>query len=66
MYTMMANVQMTRRKQLCFVLDEHDEVRWTGQSVGGALQYLIEQGETEFNLEGPNTDDHFVVTVRRT
>ncbi len=65
MYTLHTNVHMTRRKHLCFVLDESDTVLWSGQSVGGALQYLIEVGQVEFILDGPNPEERFVVNIRR-
>ena len=64
MYTLQANGRLTRRKQLCFILDEHEALLWSGKSVGGAISWLQEAGETKFILEGQEPGERFILTFR--
>ena len=45
MMTLVIDVAMTRRKLFCFVFDEHKTLLWSGQRVGEALAWLVDQGE---------------------
>lgn len=63
MYTIKADVQVQRRRRMCFVFDEHDQLRWSGKTVSGALKYLEEQDQVRFRLEGPGPDENFIIEL---
>jgi len=52
MFTIVAEVQVTRRQRLSHVLDDAGTVHWSGRSVVSAVEYLFENGQTIFLLEG--------------
>ncbi len=63
MYTMHVNVHFSRRKTLIYILDEHEEVRWTGTSYAKALDYLLDNGQSQFKLEGNEPGESYIVNT---
>lgn len=64
MYTLYADVQLTRRNRMHHVMDDAGVLKWSGKSLLGALEYLAEQGQDEFKLEGDDTDPSFLVMAK--
>lgn len=52
MFSLIAEVQVTRRQRLSHVLDETGTVVWSGKSVVSAVEYLHENDQKVFRLEG--------------
>ena len=65
MFTMMTDVQMTRRKRLIFILDENDTVLWSGANVAEALDWLIENGHVQCTVEGQRESLRFDIGFAR-
>lgn len=52
MYTIYTDIQQTRRKRFHHVVDERGTILWSGQTVEGALEWIIDQGFDVFRIEG--------------
>lgn len=65
MYTLLCNVQITRRTSMCFVMNDEDALAWSGKSVYGAIEYLVENHKQQFILEGPNPEDRYLLSVSK-
>ena len=65
MLTMMTDVQMTRRKRLVFILDENDNVLYSGAKVAQAIAWLIENGHDKCTVEGENEGLRFDIGFAR-
>ena len=65
MYTMMTDVQMTRRKRMVFILDEDDTVMYSGAKVAQAIAWLIENGHTKCTVEGESEGLRFDIGFAR-
>jgi len=65
MLTMMTDVQMTRRKRLVFILDENDNVLYSGAKVAQAIDWLIDNGHTECTVEGEREGLRFDIGFAR-
>ena len=55
MFTLVAEVQVTRRQRLSHVLDDSGTVVWSGRSVVAGVEYLYEQEQLLFLLEGESS-----------
>ena len=51
MHTLMVDVAMTRRKLFLFVLDDTETLLWSGQRLGDAIDWLMDQGHTTVILD---------------
>lgn len=45
------DVQITRRKRLHYIMDEHDEPKWTGARILDAFSWLLDNDQRQFWLE---------------
>ena len=52
MLTMCPDVKITRRKNLIMITDEVGDCVWTGQSTYDAFEYMLENNQYEFRLQG--------------
>jgi hypothetical protein len=50
MYKIMVEVEVMRRKKIIVVVDESDQVAWTGTNMCRALEYLESINETQAEL----------------
>lgn len=53
MLTIQADVRITRRKTMAFVLDEREQVMWSGKSFAHALAWCLEAGYTTVRVVAP-------------
>ena len=65
MYTMMTDVQLTRRKRMVFILDENDTVLYSGANVAQAIDWLLENGHDKCTVEGENEGLRFDIGFAR-
>ena len=65
MKTLMCNVLLTRRQEMCFIQDESGTLKWSGKQVHAAIGYLIDQGESEFLLVDGDDDPGIRLTACR-
>ena len=61
MWTLLAQVPIARRRTLCFVEDDKQDLRWSGKTVGAALRWLHEQDVHTVDLHGTEEDERFRV-----
>ena len=59
MYTVMSDVQMSRRKRMVFILDENDTVVFSSAKFASALEWLYENGHTKCAVQGENDSLRF-------
>ncbi len=64
MWTLLAQIPIARRKTLSHVLDDHDELKWSGKTVGAALRWLHEQDVHTVELCGTEDDERFFIQFR--
>lgn len=65
MYKLIADVYLTRRARLHHVMADNDELKWSGSSLIQAIEYLVENGQREFRIEGRDGDPAFLVMAHR-
>ena len=65
MYTLLANVLLTRRQEMCFILDGSGTLAWSGKKVHSAITFLIDGGETSFFLDPGDGEEKLLLTARR-
>ena len=61
MYTLNPDVYLTRRKRMHFVMNHQGDLAWSGKTIIGALEYLFENGQSEFTVEGQEAERSFQV-----
>ena len=63
MYTLNADVYLTRRQRLHFVLDDAGDLAWSGKGIAAAFRFLHERNQNMFLLEGQAPDGKFNVKM---
>lgn len=53
MKTLLCQVHVTRRQDMCYILDEAGVLCWSGKYIRSAIEHLLDNDEPEFIL----TDD---------
>lgn len=51
MYQILDHIQVTRKKQVCHVLNENGGLMWTGKSAGHAIAWLHENDHDEASIK---------------
>ncbi len=51
MFTIQADCEISRRKRLHVVLDEHDTTQWTGPTIVDAFVWLYENGHQQVEIQ---------------
>jgi len=64
MWTLLCNIPIARRRTMCFVEDDKQDLRWSGKTVGAALRWAHEQEIETINLYGTEEDERFRVDFR--
>ena len=64
-YLMYADVEFSRRKTFHHIINKAQDVVWSGKSLLGALNWLVEQNVYEFRIEGLNPARGFQVMIHR-
>lgn len=64
MYTLHPDVYLTRRQRLHFVMDDEGDLAWSGKELTGALVFLINSYQSEFQIEEGEDKPRFYVTIR--
>jgi len=62
MMKIVADVNVTRRQNLHYVFDEHEEIAWTGRDMGKLFEWLYENGAVEAELHTEH--NKFIVSLR--
>lgn len=65
MLTLHCNVLITRRREMCFVVDDAEVLQWSGRQVYGALEYVVNEGQTHCIVEGEDPKQRLHLTIRR-
>ena len=65
MYTLLANVKITRRQEMCFILDGSGTLAWSGKEVYSAITFFIDGGESSFFLDAGDDKEKLLLTARR-
>ena len=63
MFCLYPDVYLTRRQRLHYVMDADDVLMWSGKSLVGAFEYLLESGNYKFRIEGQDQTEHFQATI---
>lgn len=63
MYELILDVQISQRKRQHFIIDQHNEVRFSANSVAACLDWLYEQGMYEFYSGGPNPQHRYLLRL---
>lgn len=63
MLTLLTDVKLTRRQKMCFIVNDPEDLKWSGKNVDAAFNWLLENEHPIFRLEGD--DYQFVVSLRR-
>ena len=63
MHTILTDRKIYRRRRFNFVVDENGLLKWSGNTIAGALKYLEAQGEVRFRLEGAEPDENFIIQL---
>lgn len=61
MYTMLSDVQITRRQRMTFIFDEQDHLLWSGKTFSDALQWLVEIEQIEVRIV--DNDRRFMISI---
>lgn len=64
MYSIQADVYLTRRQRLHFILDGDDNLVWSGKSFAHAVEFLVSADQTEFTLDGLDGESSFRLIIR--
>jgi len=64
-YTIHPDVYFSRRLRMHHIVDDDDEVIWSGKNLVGALDYLIENAIHEVKIDGGTVDMGFIVQFTR-
>jgi len=63
-WTLLCNIPIARRRTMCFVIDDDEDLKWSGKNVGAALRWVHETGIDQIELRGPEDDQRFFVQFR--
>ena len=61
MWTMLTDDKTGRPRRMIFILDDDDEVHYSGPSLFEALAWLYENGDLDFKVEGKNGRAHLTI-----
>lgn len=65
MFTLLCNVLLTRRQEMCFILDDSRTLAWSGKEVHSAITFLIDEGEPTFELDPGDDQEKLLLTAKR-
>ena len=65
MFTLLCNVKITRRQEMSFILDDEGNLQWSGRQVYSAVEFLLNEGHTEFHLDAGDHNEKLHLTVRK-
>ena len=65
MYSLCADVYLTRRQRLHYVLDGDGTLAWSGKDIHSAITFLIAIGEPSFELDAGDHQEKLLLTARR-
>ena len=51
MPTIYPDEQTMRRRKIHYILDENDDLMWSGPKMGAAFEFLYENGYADFNIK---------------
>ena len=65
MFSLLCNVKITRRQEMCFILDDDGTLKWSGRTTHAAITFLIDEGESSFELDAGDCEERLLLTARR-
>ena len=65
MFTLLCNVLITRRQEMCFILNDNGDLAYSGREVHAAITFLIDEGEHTFELDAGDGIEKLHLTARK-